>query len=605
MILIAGLALRLLLLPFRWINPDEGAHLLDARLYLQGLTPIADFGSRQPLYVAMIALFLKLGGIRLWVGRLMPVLASTGVSIVLYFLGKKLFDARAGLISAAIYAFLPLTLVWSTVVKTEPLTILFGCLSMLMLVNALCDRHWINLLLSGIFAACAFYVRQPALYLPMATMLFLLIRRDHWLRNLTLYAGGYLLVVGVVFLIFGSRMTLTEMVISQLNPTTLIFSRFYHLLGISAETWRFVDGSGFRILDQSMDYTLLSWQQALSFAALAMLPAVALLIFPFRLKERVPPARLLLYLWAGVVLMLYAYQTANRGFYSQYFTEALPPLILLCAAVVVEFFTAFPRRKMLYLAVPVFFVFLLAQKAVMPWFSSQAAQLMTAVALANTAIWFLLRERPSAEDVFSRLLLPMLRVGVLYSMAKLLGLHAVFGLSAALIGLVVYWRRIGGKLENTMPIFFLLVFGYFFSALSSGSVLGPRYESIWSPRTLAACAQRLRELGDKDDQVLSGAGSWTFESGLRPFLNVPHPTELLRRRRTDFENQFAGGPPQFIVLDGYTHRKFAHYWAFIEERMAVEYEKVAVIGGSKVPVEIYRRVPASKPLPGLLSEVNR
>ena len=51
LILLAGLAVRLLLLQLRWINPDEGAHLLDARLWLAGQVPVADFGARQPFYI--------------------------------------------------------------------------------------------------------------------------------------------------------------------------------------------------------------------------------------------------------------------------------------------------------------------------------------------------------------------------------------------------------------------------------------------------------------------------------------------------------------------------------------------------------------------------
>ena len=60
LILFAGFALRILLLQIRWINPDEGAHLLDARLLLEGQIPVADFGSRQPFYVLIIAMLLKI-----------------------------------------------------------------------------------------------------------------------------------------------------------------------------------------------------------------------------------------------------------------------------------------------------------------------------------------------------------------------------------------------------------------------------------------------------------------------------------------------------------------------------------------------------------------
>src|SRR5689334_10052793 len=55
-----SLVLRLALAPGRWINPDEGAHLMDGRLALDGLLPIIDFNSRQIAYSYILAAFLWL-----------------------------------------------------------------------------------------------------------------------------------------------------------------------------------------------------------------------------------------------------------------------------------------------------------------------------------------------------------------------------------------------------------------------------------------------------------------------------------------------------------------------------------------------------------------
>ena len=63
-ILFISLLIRLWLLDKRWINPDEGAHLMDAALALDGMIPKVDFGSRQPLYTYALAGFLKLFGAR-------------------------------------------------------------------------------------------------------------------------------------------------------------------------------------------------------------------------------------------------------------------------------------------------------------------------------------------------------------------------------------------------------------------------------------------------------------------------------------------------------------------------------------------------------------
>ena len=601
MILLAGLAVRLFLLPYRWINPDEGAHLLDARLLLQGLIPVADFGSRQPLYVAILALFVKIGGAHLWVGRLMPALASAATSLVLFFLGKKLFSLRAGLIAAAVFSLLPLTVIWSTVVKTEPLTIFFGVISMFFIIRSLPHRTLWNLFFSGIFAAFAFYVRQAALYLPATAVLFFMIRRTNWLRNIAVYIAGYLLVVMAVFLLYSSHLSWPEMLVSQINPATLLVSRFLQLFGVTPEAYRIVDGSGFRILDQSVDYALNSWRQALGFSAVAVLPAIFLLIFPLKIKEREPQTRLFLYLWAGVVLLMYGFQTANRGYYTQYFTEALPPLILLTAAIAVEFLDVFPHQKrlLIYFALPLYFAVFMAQHFLAGFMSGQSAG---AVVLAAVTFAVLLQRRPSFSEVALGLFLPMMIVGGSSLFFRLMGAHALVSFLMSLLCLAIYLLMINGKSPRAIaPIFFLMLFGFYLSALFSGACIGPRYEAVWSPKTLRDCTATLREHGQTGDEVLSGAMIWTFESGLEPFLNVSHPTELLMRRLADFETQFAAQPPQFIILDGYTQRKYAKYWDFIEERLDMNYEKLAVITASKFPVEIYQRVPSLRPSPEFIS----
>lgn len=535
----------------------------------------------------------------------MPVLASTGTSLVLFFLGKKLFDARAGLIAAAIFSLLPLTIIWSTVVKTEPLTILFGCVSMLLLISTLSGQKWWYLLVSGIFAAFAFYVRQAALYLPVATVLFLLIRRDQWLRNIIVYVAGYLLVVMAVFLLYSGHMSWPEMLVSQLNPATLILSRLFQLFGIMPEAYRIVDESGFRILDQSVDYALHSWRQALGFSAVAVLPAFSLLIFPQKLKERTTQTRLFLLLWAGVVLLMYGFQTANRGYYTQYFTEALPPLILLTAAVAGEFLGNYSGHKtvIVFIALPLFFLVYILQRLPASWMSGQAPTMAVAIFFVCVSCWIAEKHRPTFMDVFKWLFLPMLIVGGFSLFFKLMGAHALVGFLMSLTSLIIYLFIINGKPSSwaITPIVYLLLLGFYLSALFSGGGIGPRYEAVWSPKTLKDCAETLYDHGQAGDQVLSGAMIWTFESGLEPFLNVSHPTELLMRRLADFETQFAAHPPQFIILDGYTQRKFAKYWEFIKERLAVEYEKLAVIEGSKYPVEIYQCIPGTHPLPNFMS----
>ena len=136
-----------------------------------------------------------------------------------------------------------------------------------------------------------------------------------------------------------------------------------------------------------------------------------------------------------------------------------------------------------------------------------------------------------------------------------------------------------------------LITGFFFAAFQSGLIVGPRYEAVWANSTLSKVVDYLDKHCEKNDDILSGGMIWTFESGLRPYLNVSHPTEFLKHRYADFEETVRANPPQFIILDGYTHRKFARYWSFLKEFMEIQYIRVARFDGSKYPVDIFQIMP--------------
>ena len=61
-LLLAVVTFQARLITAHWIDTDEGAHLMDARLVMEGLTPVADFDSRQPLYVYTYLPALRLFG---------------------------------------------------------------------------------------------------------------------------------------------------------------------------------------------------------------------------------------------------------------------------------------------------------------------------------------------------------------------------------------------------------------------------------------------------------------------------------------------------------------------------------------------------------------
>ena len=125
------LIIGLFMVNYRWINPDEGAHLADAKLLLEGKIPLVDYSSRQPFYVFLLAIFLKIFGMNCFAGRLLPIISSVGVSFLIYLIAKKLFNKEVGLASQIIYLFLPFTILFMPVAKMHNIVIFWGTLGVL------------------------------------------------------------------------------------------------------------------------------------------------------------------------------------------------------------------------------------------------------------------------------------------------------------------------------------------------------------------------------------------------------------------------------------------------------------------------------------------
>ena len=606
LILLAGLAIRVALLQIRWVNPDEGAHLLDAHLWLGGQVPIADFGSRQPFYVCLIVLFIKVFGPTLTAGRLLPLVSSLAVAALLYLFGKRWFSAAVGLTAALIYALLPFVVIWSTIVKTEQLTLLLATASMLLLMLGQ-GRRAFNTVISGLLAALAFYVRQPALYLPMAAILYLVISRRSMLKNIVLYTVGYVSVIVATSLYYLRYMSAQDILFSQLNPLNLIWNRLMHMLGQLPQQYSIVDNAGFRVLDQDMSYTLNSWYHALAFTLFILFGAFGM-ISTNRFRKGTPARQFILLglCWSGFASLLYLYQTASRGFYSQYFTEILPPLLLMASVFIVDVlkYINLSHRLLVFLTIAGFMGIYITQRLFWHISPGMAGYLVVSIGGALLVYFFSFRSRYSVREITILTLASILvstAVAVLLKRLDMPDLYRFILVCVVLYSTISAFSLVKHKGADTWQI--LLFVGFFYAAFYSGHLIGPRYEAIWSRAALKKVTSYLREHARPSDDVLSGGAIWTFESGLQPYLNVPHPTEFYKHHHEDFELTFVNNPPQYIIVDGYTERKFSRYWTFIKEQLDMNYEKVLSVEGSKYPIRIFQLIPTKHGESGFITEV--
>ena len=229
LILATSFLIRLFLLPERWINPDEGAHLYDAKFILDGKIPFVDYGSRMPVYVYFLAVFLKVFGVSYISGRLLPLFSNIGIGIILFLTGKKLFNNnKIALLASAIYLYSPLSILWSVVVKTEQLETLFVTIGMFLLIYFIkLQKEKYNLVfVSGIFFALAYYVRESSIAIFFISILFVInyygLRSAKMVKTSIMMVSGYSLVVFLIVLFFSSFVGLNTALDSPLNPMDTI-----------------------------------------------------------------------------------------------------------------------------------------------------------------------------------------------------------------------------------------------------------------------------------------------------------------------------------------------------------------------------------------------
>jgi hypothetical protein len=127
-----------------------------------------------PVYNAIHALLttsFPIFNLEKW-GRLLSVFCSLVSTFVIYLLGKRLYGKWVGVLSAFFFAFIPFNIYFSRVILPEPMSVMFGLLSLWLFVVYYQNEKVVPLFLSGIFLALALLIKPffffwgvPLLYL--------------------------------------------------------------------------------------------------------------------------------------------------------------------------------------------------------------------------------------------------------------------------------------------------------------------------------------------------------------------------------------------------------------------------------------------------------
>ena len=620
LLLVITLAVRLWVLDKRWINPDEGAHLMDGVLVLDGKIPIADFGSRQPLYVYMIALFFKIFGVGLVSGRLFPLICSMMTGITVYLIARDLYDANAALLATAVYWMMPLELINSTLVKTEPFVGLLTCLSFFTLI-----RFWKSgrpgwLVGGGFVAALAYYVRESSLIIPLSTVLFLGVlhraKIAEWIRSSGFFLAGYFGVFAAMAAVYSRWFSLKELIEGPISPVGTPIMVIERLISPKNEPPPGPDVAG--IVAAAPDYSLYVryLHQVFDLHSFLMFGlGLSLLTFCISLVRSMKGgehrnelfSNLLLYLWIGTLFSAYAvYFLSRRGFYIDYFREFLPPLCILFAGWVVSLLPVSVEDK----------------DRVMPRLVLTGALLLGGVYWVQSHYQYLLGEGFYASLAVSVMALITYagdmrsngrRAAFILILLTLIALIAVSRqgplksfLSGAvpsigIIGIVyaVCWvfleKERRAMFTGHLKFIALSIAGgaLAVSAGYSAVLLNLAYDSPWSPRSVNQIAGYLQANTRPDDEVLSGAVIWELQASRRPFQMISHPLQYLDSIPEDekimIERAMAAHPPKIIILDGYTEMTYFRQVGSIKEILAAKYELMTTSSEqAKYPVRVYR-----------------
>lgn len=630
LIIVVGFIIRLWFLGDRWINPDEGAHLMDGKLALDGLVPFVDYESRQPLYVYIIALTLEVFGSNYLVGRFIPLVSTLGTVLFIFLISKKMFDdANVALLASAVYAFAPFSVFWSVMVHMQPVAVLPVCIGMYCVVSYVKTEKNISLLiLGGIFFALAYYVRETSLAILVSTFFYFAIVYFKALKKLAVnylaVLAGYLFICAGAFAYYVRFLSVSEVWNSSINPFYIVTDNLYKVLsllgivsslsGVSTDR-----ADGFRLGDQSWRSTvgeLISTFHFNSFLYVGLVISVLIFVYLFfigkkndgRIGERareISCSIFLLYLWFLNLTVLYLYWVLYRGFYAQYFEEFLPPLVILLAFVVVYSLSGMKLErnlwnKILIIGLLLVIIFIVHSKllrdvelnsSIMGYYA-----LLTITLLA--AFWFFprlrLKNRLYASAVYFALaVLSLFLLRLTYQSPYFIRGFVCLVLLILTYAVVLKMSRMKLRKEGLGFVSVSLVLSAFVISFAlSGYRMSFGLSGTWSPQTVDEVADYLRMNSDEDAEVMSGGVMWEFQSGRRPFMNLSHPTAFRPGISSEMseimEENLRKSPPEFIILDGYTEQTYLRHLKGLQAAIDDRYElKETVNHSSRYPVEIY------------------
>jgi len=194
------------------LERDEGEYAYAGQLILQGILPYTEvYNMKMPGIYAAYALILSLFGQTHTGIHLGLLLVNTASIILIFLLGKKLFDPLTGVVAGASFAVSSLSQsVQGVFANTEHFVILFAVGGILLLLRAIDDNRMKPLFLSGLLLGLAFMMKQHGAFFIAFSGIYLLYsqltrRPIDWkncVLKFILFSIGVMIPFGLTCLVF-------------------------------------------------------------------------------------------------------------------------------------------------------------------------------------------------------------------------------------------------------------------------------------------------------------------------------------------------------------------------------------------------------------------
>lgn len=240
-VLVVGLLLRLGIAA--WLH-GEPLHIADEQDYdaIAGnlvergeyaIVPGSPTSIRPPLFPAIVAGLYKMAGTHNFtVVRIVNALLGSATAFVIFLLARRLYDARVGLIAAAICAFYPSLIATGGLVLTETLFTLLVCVCCLLMERYLTSEKVVWLAGLGVVLALAALTRSVLWLFPAPLVLFMLAcDRSKQMGRRAAHAGIAVLAFAVVlapWTVRNTQLQKTFITVDVMGGRNLMMGNYEH-----------------------------------------------------------------------------------------------------------------------------------------------------------------------------------------------------------------------------------------------------------------------------------------------------------------------------------------------------------------------------------------